>query len=424
VFVGTVDQGIGVYVYPTDRFKTITLYAAWITDLRAETAALTALVPYCLRRGTVRWPTFSAMEGRLDDLYGASFRADVGKLGDKQLLSFRLEVVDGRYLPGHPDTLAQALDFLAEVMQRPALHGGLFPDDVVNQEKEMLRRQIESLLNDKAQFATQRCLETMAQGRPFGIRRYGRARDLESIDSERVTAWWQAGQAQWPLVVFAVGGVDPARVAELVHNAWPGRSNAAWGRVEPFHPRSEPHTVVERQEVQQGKLVLGFGTRTRLVDPMYPAMVMYAGILGGFPHSKLFVNVREKASLAYYAYARLDGMLGLMLVGAGIEFAHYDAALDIIRRQVDDLARGVISDDEMDLTLRGLVNELHSEADSPSALIGRELELRVLGGGPTSDELEAALSRVTRAEVQEAARAVTLDTVYFLTTRREATADA
>jgi predicted Zn-dependent peptidase len=209
-----------------------------------------------------------------------------------------------------------------------------------------------------------------------------------------------------------------------VHNAWPGRSNAAWGRVEPFHPRSEPHTVVERQEVQQGKLVLGFGTRTRLVDPMYPAMVMYAGILGGFPHSKLFVNVREKASLAYYAYARLDGMLGLMLVGAGIEFAHYDAALDIIRRQVDDLARGVISDDEMDLTLRGLVNELHSEADSPSALIGRELELRVLGGGPTSDELEAALSRVTRAEVQEAARAVTLDTVYFLTTRREATADA
>lgn len=424
MFVGTVEEGLGVYVYPTDRFKTVTLYAAWISDLRSDTAALTALVPYCLRRGTVKWPSFGAMEARLDDLYGASFRADVGKLGDKQLLSFRLEVADGRFLPGHPDTLAEGLEFLAQVMQHPALEGDRFACDMVDQEKEILRRQIEGLINDKAQYATIRCLEQMAGPAAFGIRRYGRAEDLEGIDAERVTEWWRHGKRGWPLVVFVVGAADPGRVTRLVRDIWSGRDPAAFRPVPEFAPRDVEQVVVERQEVQQGKLAIGYGTGVRLKDAAYPALMMYAGVLGGFAHSKLFINVREKASLAYYAYARLDAAVGLLLIGAGIEFKDFDAAVGIIRRQVDDMAAGRISDEEMAFTVRAFMNELRSEADSPGALIGRELERLIVGGGPSSEELETMLGSVSVVDIRDVAQRVQLDTIYFLTAREEGSSDA
>jgi hypothetical protein len=78
----------------------------------------------------------------------------------------------------------------------------------------------------------------------------------------------------------------------------------------------------------------------------------------------------------------------------------------------------------MAFTLESFTNELKAEDDSPSALIGRELERRLLGGGPTSDELEASLARVTRDDVVRVAGHVNVDLIYFLTAHGEVPAGA
>ncbi len=426
MFAGSAHDGVSVYVYPTDRFKTLSLYACWVGELDAVTAAPNALVAYCLRRGTRDWPTFTAMQAHLEELYGASFRADVGKLGEHQLLSFRLEIPDGRYLPGHPDTLGAGLDFLQAVMQSPHLTvAGEFPDDVVRQEKDLLRRQIEGLINDKAQYAVLRCIEAMADGAKFGVPRYGRVEDLDGIDQQTVAARWREGRRRWPLLVFGVGAIDAADFEAAVRDRFQGPERARSLRPsKPFTATHEGRLLVDEEDVRQGKLHLGLATGVRLPDADYPALMMYTGVLGSFPHSKLFVNVREKASLAYYAYARVDAALGLMMIGAGIEFSNFRSALDIIRRQLDDMREGRISEDEMAFTLESFTNELKAEADSPSALIGRELERRLLGGGPTSEELEESLARVTRDDVERIAAQVDLDLIYFLTARGEVPAYA
>lgn len=421
MFSGSEHDGVSVYAYRTDRFKTIALYATFVEELDPKTAALTALVPYCLRRGTTGWPTYTAMQAHLEDLYGASFRADVGKLGERQLLSFRLEIPDGRFLPGHPDTLAQGLDFLSAVMGHPHLDpSGRFPEDVVNQEKDVLHRQMESLINDKAQYALFRCLETMADGARFGAPRFGRAEDLPGISARAVTDRWATGETAWPLMVFAVGAVDPIGFEQAVRERFPARTRLElYPPLPTFQARHGGRLVVDEEDVRQGKLQLGLATGVKLADADYPALMMYAGVLGSFPHSKLFVNVREKASLAYYAYARVDSALGLMMIGAGIEFSNFRPALDIIRRQLDDMREGHISEEEIAFTLESFTNELKAEADSPSALIGRELERALVGGGPSSDELEEQLARVSRDDMVRIAEQIELDTIYFLTARGE-----
>ena len=55
----------------TDKFKTGCLTAYLLTQLRRETAAENALLPYVLRRGTKSLPDMRRISARLDALYGA-----------------------------------------------------------------------------------------------------------------------------------------------------------------------------------------------------------------------------------------------------------------------------------------------------------------------------------------------------------------
>jgi predicted Zn-dependent peptidase len=80
------------------------------------------------------------------------------------------------------------------------------------------------------------------------------------------------------------------------------------------------------------------------------SMQVLNGLLGGFSHSKLFTNVREKESLAYYANSRFDTFTGFLKISAGIDAGQRSKALTIIRAQVRALAQGDISDSELDQT--------------------------------------------------------------------------
>ncbi len=415
-FVGNFQNGVGWYVYPTQRFKTISLQAFWVNDLTSSTAAKGALLPHILKRGTMRWPDSMAIEKQLETLYGATFRADVGKIADKQLISVSLDVIHGQYLPGTPDTLEASLAFLEEILNHPLTPAkNQFDQKFVAQEKELLRRQIRGLINDKNQYAMHRLIETMADGRAFGLRKLGQAEDLESIGPTDLYQYYQNVRDQSPFVLLVVGDIKPETVEAYVTHGW-ARTRHALGSIESYTPRHENFEVVEKKPVRQGKVNFGYATGHTLVSPEYPALMMYVGVLGGFPHSKLFVNVREKASLAYYAYARLDAALSLMVIGAGIEFRDYHDTTRIVAEQLEAMADGEISDQELHYTLEAFGNDILSEEDSPSQLIGRQMEKVLLGGGLTGDQLIKALSEVTVADIQRMATGIHLDTTFFLTT--------
>jgi predicted Zn-dependent peptidase len=120
---------------------------------------------------------------------------------------------------------------------------------------------------------------------------------------------------------------------------------------------------------------MGFRTNTRYSDEDYYALMVYNGILGGGTHSKLFQNVREKASLAYYAFSRLEKTKGLMLISSGIDFDDKNKAIDIIKQQLEDIKKwGKISDYEFDSTIKSLTNSYKEAADNPSMIISLYLD--------------------------------------------------
>ena len=156
---------------------------------------------------------------------------------------------------------------------------------------------------------------------------------------------------------------------------------------------------------------------TRLsLTPDGPSVV----IMGGTPFSRLFLNVREKLSLCYYCAARFDGATGIMMVDIGLEKGNKDKAKEEILRQLSLVAQGEFDGEELENTKLSYINSLKSVGDSLAAIESWYLMQILWYEQPASTEQEVeAVQAVTREQVIGAASQVTLDTVYFLTSKED-----
>ncbi|HEY8486671.1 MAG TPA: insulinase family protein, partial [Limnochordales bacterium] len=315
--------GIRVHVLSTGQFKTISAKLAVRLPLHPPAVTANALVPFVLRRGTRRLPTSQAITRALESMYGARVHVEVGKVGEVQLVEVRGEAVADRFIPGGvagSGQLESLLRLLLEVLYDPALQGDGFVPTYVHQERELLRRRIEGIINNKPQYAVYRLYEEMFRGEPFALHRLGRREDLEAIEPGSLFRHYLEQLVPRRAELAVVGPVAADEVAGLVQRLSGGLAFVPRAELadpppcqvdrEPEPPPSGWREVSETQDVRQEVLALGFRTRVRFRSAQYPGLMLYNGLLGGFPHSRLFVHVRERHSLAYFAYSRLEPTKG------------------------------------------------------------------------------------------------------------------
>lgn len=412
----TLPANINLHLVPVKKFKTVLIAVFLQQSLEKETAAQTALLPAVLERGTGQYPTYRDIRIRLEELYGAELSSDVLKLGERQILAFSLEIIHDKFAPGE-DLLRQGLSVLKSVITDPFRENGAFKKEYVLQEKEQLEKEIRGLVNDKVNYALERCIQNMCANERFGVYKYGNIEDLAGITPDGLYRYYQRLLQENPLDVFVVGEIELGETFPLIEEAFSFLRKGIpldLPIVEVRKNPGKPRFFEERLPVNQGKLTLGYRTNTVYRDEDYPALLLYNGILGGFPHSKLFQNVREKASLAYYAFSRLEKHKGIQLIGSGIDTKNYVQAREIIEEQVENIKAGKITSEEMENTKRALLNQFKIIGDSPSSLLGFFLDGIV---GNRDERVECLMERIENIEmdeVVEVAQKVVLDSVYFL----------
>ncbi|WP_445322011.1 EF-P 5-aminopentanol modification-associated protein YfmF [Paenibacillus sp. FSL M7-0420] len=414
--------GMRIHVLPTKAFKTfaISLYAG--VPLEESTVTSTALVPFVLRRGTASYPETTQFRERLEELYGAGFGFDIYKRGDYQIVQFRMDTINDSFVQSKESLLGESFAFLGEVLTRPLLENGSFRASYVATERETIRKKLESIVNDKIRYAAERCIEEMCRNEPYRLHPLGQRADLDAITPETLyqsyTSWLNGAT----LDLYVVGDTTPEEVEKLV-TAHFGRAHhsEAGGYTSDFTPVTvtEVRTVEEKLDVNQGKLNMGLRTSITYKDDRYASALMYNGILGGYPHSKLFVNVREKESLAYYASSRYDGHKGIGTIQSGIETQNYGKAVDIIRKQLDELKAGNITDLELSQTKAMIRNLLSEIQDSAFEMISFDFNRQLSGKDRSAQELMDQVDGMGAAEVKAAADTFELDTIYFLTGKEE-----
>jgi len=408
-------NGYNLHIVKTKKYKTNTLVWKMKAPLNEETVTFRALLPNVLQSSTKQYPTTTALRSYLDDLYGAGFYVDLAKKGEYHVMSFTVDIANEKFLKDSTPLLQKAIDFLSQVLLHPNAENGSFHEETVEKEKRTLKQRIQSIYDDKMRYSSVRLVEEMCKGEPYALDANGKLDQIDNITATSLYEYYQKAINEDELDLYIIGDIDENQVEsfckELVFAVRSPQRIEARTDIQV----GEPKEIKEKQDVKQGKLNIGYRTKVRFGDPDYFALQMFNGIFGGFSHSKLFINVREKASLAYYAASRLESHKGLLMVMSGIEAKNYDQAVTIIREQLEAMRNGEFSDQEIEQTKAVTNNQLLETTDTSRGLV-EILYHNVIGNETFSvnDWLEN-INNVTKEQIVNVASKIELDTIYFLT---------
>lgn len=411
-----------LHLSPSRKWKTTVVKVFIRTDLDPATATATALLPHVLRHGSRELPSLRKVNLALEDLFGTRLAVDVVKLGEQQVVALRLDVVGAPFAPAGRDPLADALGLLGALLLDPARDAGR--DDAlqagaVATERASLRRFLEGLVDDKAGYAAERCVRAMCAGEPYSTFEYGALEDLERADGVALEARRRELLAGAPIDIYLCGAFEPADALAAAERAFAGLAPArgaprALRGTTPHPPARAPRELEERLPVAQAKLVIGLRSDTVLASPGYWALLLMNGVLGGFPHSRLFKEVREKAALAYDASSSHERLKGLLFITCGVDAANAGRARDLCLAQVESLAKGDLKDDELEQGRLAYREGYRALLDSPAQLVNLDYMMALGGRSGAPDDAAEALWRVTKDEVVAAAQGLRLDTTFVL----------
>ena len=412
-------QDVFLTYLPAQHFKTSRLTLNLVTGLDRASASANALLLAVLRRGTVRCPDMESLSAALDTLYGANIDYTVRKKGERQCVGFAAGFIDDGFTPHGERLLEPVAQQLGELLLEPVTRDGCFLSEYVDSEKANLIDAIRALKNDKRDWADIRLMQEMCAGEPYSVLRLGDEETAGAITADALYRHGQELMASSRVELIYCGGAEERRVEDAVLSALARLPRGSQTPLPPVRRAAAPETprcIIETMDVTQGKLAMGY----RCTSDDYPAMVLANLIFGGTSNSKLFLNVREKYSLCYYASSSYARSKGILTVSSGVEVTDFERAEEEIERQLHAVQQGDWEDWEQEGALQAIRTSLLSLTDSQGALENFYLGQIASGATETPEELASSLQQVTKERIVAAARTVTPDTVYFLRGKEEA----
>ena len=410
-------KGLNLYYINETKFKTNYVSINIHNELSQNTASKCALLADVMQRGSRKFPTEAVISEHLQNLYGASFVTDIKRKGIDQILSFGATSVNDDFLPDGEKCFFKVLEFLFDMLLDPYLEDGAFSKTYVSQEKVNLINDINALKNDKRTYSVWRLIENMCENDIYSVHELGSAESVNEISESSLFKYYNDVLSKGPIDIIVTGNVNIDEVSEYVKKRFLNVSLSCekYPLPELFDKSLNAKEITERFDVTQSKLCLGFKTSVEPTSDDYYKLMVYSGILGGGAHSKLFNEVREKLSLAYYAGSRIERFKGLMLISAGIESKNKQLALDEIFVQIDKMKNGEFTDEEFDATVKSIVNSLHSMGDSIAYLSDYYLGQTITNTHISLDDFIKKINAVTKNDVIRVAQKIELQMIYFLT---------
>ena len=410
-----VGQSGQLHVRSENRRKTSHLNLTWIADLGPHNARR-CLIPACLLRGTQQHPSQRELNRRSEQLWGLSTSSSTHRSGQRHLFSITAEFPDDANLPEGEAVLEDAIDFLWQLIHEPHLVNEVFPSDIVESEILQHRRLIEGAIDNKAAWAQQRCMEEACFDEPWRFHHLGKTDDLEGLDNIEMTRRWRDVVENNPLHVHFSGNLDPEEVFGRLERLFSGNKASKDALAEPCAIRASenPRELTEYAKVQQANLIMALRTMVSRGHHLEEPLMIANGILGGFAHSRLFTQVREKESLCYSIHSNVDNNTGLMTIGSGVDGDAADRARESILEQVEFVKAGKFSDEEFGMTMSAWDSRLRMVQDSPGALADFDLRSRISKRDPSIEALRSRIAGVKREDVVEAMELLHLDMTYLL----------
>ncbi|MFJ7913560.1 MULTISPECIES: EF-P 5-aminopentanol modification-associated protein YfmF [unclassified Lysinibacillus] len=413
-------KGVNLHIRQTTQFKTVNFSIKWRRALTAANASERTVLTNVLQHSNAKYKTTAAFRSFLDDLYGTVLYFDTSKRGNEHTVLMNVEAVNDHYL-ANTSVLNEVLDLLHTAIFEPNIENGVFKESIVGREKKTVIQRIESIFDDKSRFAQQRIQQILRPNEPASISANGTIEDIQKITPTSLFEAYQSMLANDKIDIYVAGDINEEEIVAKLKEALPFNDRTP-EEILAVLPQQHPQNdyVREQQEMKQGKLHIGFSTPVRFGDADFAKMQIFNGVFGGYPHAKLFMNVREKESLAYYASSSYASHYGLVFVVSGIEPKNEEKALSLIKEQLAVMQAGDITDLEIEQTKAMLTNQLKEALDSARGQIEIFDQYKDLPEEFTVEAWASKWKAVTKQDIVEMAKQVQLEAVYFLSGKEQA----
>ena len=408
-------KGVHLHFIQSEKFKTNKIKVRFSAPMSEKTIAGRVLTASMLETSNALYPTSQAFREKLANLYGANYSTSLSRRGLVHYLDINLSFVRDQFLSRKNMLADEILDFLKASLFFPLSNGQAFDTKTFEIEKRNVLTDVEAEIENHFYHAHRELNNLFYDLPEMRIPRVGTIELVEKETAETSFASFQQMLNQDQIDFFFIGDFNEIAVREKIQEFQ-------------FSEREQPLQLsyqqnysnitrekLEQRDVHQSIVELAYHFSSQYGDRSHLPLIVLNGLLGGFAHSKLFVNVREKESLAYTISSNFDIFSGLMRIYAGIDRANRTKTIALINRQILDLKRGHFTDEELEQTKNMLKNSILLAQDRQNTLIERAYMSSVLGKKFLS--LEAwlkALENVSKADLIEAAQQLKLQAIYFM----------
>ena len=390
----------------TKKFKT-NVYALYLTiPLTKENVTYNALIPTVLKRGCEKYNNQLEISKKLEEMYDATFGIGITKVGNNEVLKFYLESLNNNYLPNNEDLSKTSIEMLLNIVMKPYLVNGKFDDDYVEQEKENLKKVIESRKDNKDTYATNRLLEEMFKEEPYGLYKFGNIDEIDNITSKKLYEKYKELIKNSEKYLYIVGDVENLNIESYNID----EKEITISKEFPVKISEKENIVKEQMDVTQGKLVIGLNTPNNKQE----VIALYNTILGKGANSKLFLNVREKEGLAYSAGSTYLKRNNAIIISTGIEVSKYNKAIEVIKNQLKDMEDGNIIEKEMKDAKQFINAGLNLINESSENMIEYRFDKDLYNEEIDIEKYRKEIEEIKKEDIVKVAKQIKIDTIYFL----------
>ena len=416
-----IKKSVCLHTIKTNKFKTNLFSVMLTTPITKENVTKNALISLMLRRGTQNLESQDEISKELENMYGADFDCGIDKMGDNHVLKFYLESLNDEYLP-NTNNFQKSINLILDIIFNPLTENNKFKTEYFDGEKEKLKQIIEGKKDNKGLYAFNRCIEEMYKEKPFGLYKFGNIEDLEEITNEELYKYYKELIQKCKIDIFVSGDIMDNSNEVILNNENIQKLNDRQTQyiensvISDVSACPQENTIEEKLDITQGKLVIGMnvGMNNSDNENIQNIALVYNAILGGTANSKLFQNVREKASLAYTAGSNYVRQKNSIFIRAGIEIENYEKALEIIRKQIEDMKQGDFTKEELENTKQYIISTIQGIPDEQDTEVTYHFGQELAGTNNSIEEYIQNINSVTREQVIELANTIKINTIYFL----------
>ena len=410
-----ITKGVHLHFIQSEKFKTNKIKVRFSAPMSEKTIAGRVLTASMLETSNALYPTSQSFREKLANLYGANFSTSLSRRGLVHYLDINLSFVRDQFLSRKNVLTDEMLEFLKASLFSPLSKGNAFDAKTFEIEKKNVLTDLEAEIENHFYHAHRKLNDLFYDLSEMRIPRVGTVELVEEETAESSFATFQQMLKEDQIDFFFIGNFNEIAIRDKIQDFHFAEREQPLELMYQQNYSNVTRENLEQREVHQSIIELAYHFSTQYGDSDHLPLIVLNGLLGGFAHSKLFVNVREKESLAYTISSNFDIFSGLLRIYAGIDRANRTKTIALINRQILDLKRGNFTDDELEQTKKMLKNSILLAQDRQNTLIERAYMSAVLGKKFLS--LEAwleSLENVRKNEVIKAAQQLKLQAIYFM----------